>query len=79
MPNGEEIVNVVMGETGATGDIKNWRSQREKWSDGQKFQVNQAYLGELVIDKPPKKSRNQDISCEQKKENKQKGRKRIVA
>jgi hypothetical protein len=35
-------------------------------------------LGELVIDNPQKKSRNQDITCEQKPENQQKGRKRIV-
>jgi hypothetical protein len=78
MPNGKEIVNVVMGETGATGDIKIWRSQREEWSDGQKFPGNQAYLGELVIDNPQKKSRNQDITCEQKKENQLNARKRIV-
>jgi hypothetical protein len=78
MPNGKEIVNVVVGETGARGDIKIWRSQREEWSDGQKFQGNQAYLEELVIDNPPKKTRNQDITCEHKKENQQKGRKRIV-
>jgi hypothetical protein len=57
MPNGKEIVNVVVGETGATGDIKIWRSQREEWRDGQKFQGNQAYLGELVIDNPQKKTR----------------------
>ncbi len=76
MPNGKEIVNVVMGETGATGDIKIGRSQREEWSDGHKFPGNQAYLGELVIDNPQKKTRNQDITCEQKKENQQKGRKK---
>lgn len=28
MPNGKEIVDVVVGETGATADIKIWIKQR---------------------------------------------------
>jgi hypothetical protein len=28
MPSGKEIVDVVVGETGATADIKIWRNQR---------------------------------------------------
>jgi hypothetical protein len=28
MPSGKEIVDVVVGETGAMVDIKNWRKQR---------------------------------------------------
>ncbi|TAE84863.1 MAG: hypothetical protein EAZ60_06420 [Oscillatoriales cyanobacterium] len=28
MPNGQEIVDIVVGETGATADLKIWRSRR---------------------------------------------------
>jgi hypothetical protein len=35
-------------------------------------------LGELVIDPPAQKTRIQDITSEQKQENKKKARKRIV-
>lgn len=78
MPSGQEIVDVVVGETGAKVDIKIWRECRENWSESQKFQGDKAYVGEPAIDTPHKKTRSQDITPEQKKENQQKGRKRIV-
>ncbi len=38
MPNGKEIVHVVVGETGTTADIKIVRSRRKEWNPDQKFQ-----------------------------------------
>ncbi len=78
MPNGKEIVDIVVGETGATADIKIWRSRREEWNQEQRFQGDKAYVGELLIDTPHKKTPSKDITDTQKKGNKQKARKRIV-
>jgi hypothetical protein len=38
MPNRKEIVDVVVGETGTTADLKIWRSRRKEWNPEQKFQ-----------------------------------------
>ena len=78
MPNGKEIVDVVVGETGATADIKICRSRREEWNPEQKFQGDKAYVGELLIDTPHKKTRRKEITDAQKKANKQKAKKRII-
>ncbi|MEP6541992.1 transposase family protein [Microcoleus vaginatus GB1-A2] len=78
MPNGKEIVDVVVGEAGTTADIKIWRSRRKEWNPEQKFHGDKAYVGELLIDTPDKKSRSKDITDAQKKANKQKARKRII-
>jgi len=55
MPNGEEIVDVVVGETGTTAGIKIWRSRRKEWNPDHKFQGDKAYVGELLIDSRHKK------------------------
>ena len=77
MPNGKEIVDVVVGETGATADIKIWRSRRKEWDPEQKFQGDKAYVGELLIDTPHIKTRSKNITDAQKRANKQKAKKRI--
>jgi DDE superfamily endonuclease len=69
MPSGQEIVDVEVGETGATVDIKIWRSRQTEFSDSQRFQGDKAYVGEPQIDAPHKKTRSQDITPAQKKEN----------
>jgi len=71
MLNGEEIVDVVMGETGKTADIKIWRSRRKEWNPEHKFQGDKAYVGELLIDTRHKKTLSKDITDSQKKANKQ--------
>ena len=43
MPSGKEIVDVVVGETGATADIKIWRKQRALLETSQRFQGDKAY------------------------------------
>ena len=78
MPNGEEIVDVVVGETGTTADIKIWRSRRKEWNPEHKFQGDKAYVGELLMDTRHKKSRSKDITEAQKKANKQNVKKRII-
>ena len=78
MPNGKEIVDVVVGETGATADIKIWRSRRKEWNPEQKFQGDKAYVGELLIDTPHIKTRSKNITDAQKRANKQKARKKII-
>ena len=50
MPNGREIVDVVVGELGKTSDINIWRSSQEKLGKNQKFRGDKAYVGESAID-----------------------------
>ena len=77
MPSGKEIVDVVVGETGATVDIKILRNQRASLDTSQRLQGDKAYVGEPLIDTPHKKSRGRDITPGQKRENQLKGKKII--
>ena len=43
MPTGQEIVDVVVGKTGASSDIKIWRERAKELSETQKFQGEKAY------------------------------------
>lgn len=45
MPSGKEIVDIIVGETGATADIKNWINRRSELSPTQRFQGDKAYVG----------------------------------
>lgn len=78
MPSGSEIVDVVVGKTGATADITIWRERQSELSRAQKFQGDKAYVGEPRIDTPHKKSPGQDITTAQKKDNQSKAKTRIV-
>ncbi|MFB2891803.1 transposase family protein [Aerosakkonemataceae cyanobacterium BLCC-F50] len=78
MPTGKEIVDVVVGKPGATSDIQIWRERRTELSDNQKFQGDKAYVGEVAIDTPHKKTKSKSITVEQKQENQKKARKRVV-
>ena len=77
MPSGKEIVDVVVGETGATVDIKIWRKQRSSLEPSQRFQGDKAYVGEPLINTPHKKPRNRPLTPAQNRENKTKAQKRI--
>lgn len=57
MPNGKEIVDVVVGKTGATADINIWRKQRSSLEASQRFQGDKACVGEALINTPHKKPR----------------------
>lgn len=78
MPSGREIVDVEVGETGATVDIKIWRSRVTEFRESQRFQGDKAYVGEPRIEAPHKKTRSQDITEAQKQENLSRAKKRIV-
>jgi hypothetical protein len=77
MPSGKKIVDIIVGETGATADIKNLINRRSELSPTQKFQGDKAYVGELLIDTSYKKKRMRDITPAQKTENYSKAKKRI--
>ncbi|MDP8934651.1 MAG: transposase family protein [Cyanobacteriota bacterium] len=72
MPNGKEIVDVVVGETGAIADIKIWRKQRSSLETSQIFQGDKAYVGEPLINTPHKKTRQGVLTPAQERANKSK-------
>ncbi|MEL0588555.1 MAG: transposase family protein [Planktothrix rubescens PR222] len=78
MPNGKEIVDVAVGYTGATSDLKLWRERSEELGNNQKYRGDKAYVGETAINTPHKKPRNQEISLEHREENRLKAKQRIV-
>jgi hypothetical protein len=78
MPSGKEIVDVVVGETGATADITIWRKQRSSFAPSQRFQGDKAYAGEPLINIPHKKTRARPLTPAQNRANKSKAKKRIV-
>ena len=78
MPSGKEIVDVAVGYTGATSDLKLWRERREELGNHQKYRGDKDYVGETVINTPHKKPRNQEMSAEKQEENRLKDKQRIV-
>ncbi len=78
MPNGKEIVDVVVGYTGATSDITLWRERRQELGNNQKYRGDKAYIGETAINTPHKKPINQELSPQKKEENRLKAKQRIV-
>jgi hypothetical protein len=74
---GEEIVDVVVGESGPESEINLFKKQQKKFDKEQKFQGDQGDKGGERVDTPKKKKRNQKMSEEAKKENQQKAQKRI--
>jgi hypothetical protein len=45
MPTGKEIVDIIVGETGATADIKILINRRSELCPTQRFQGYKAYVG----------------------------------
>jgi DDE superfamily endonuclease len=78
MPSGREIVDVVVGKTGATADITIWRDRESELSRVQRFQGDQAYVGEPRIAPPHKKSPGEALTTAQQKDNQSKAKTRIV-
>ncbi|MCT7952123.1 transposase family protein, partial [Ancylothrix sp. C2] len=46
MPNGKEIVDVIVGYPGATSDLTLWRERRQELGNNQKYRGDKAYIGE---------------------------------
>lgn len=76
-PNGQEIVDVTVGEPGRTSDINIWREGQSKLGYSQKFQGDKAYIGEPQIETPHKKRKHQQLSSEAQEQNREKARQRI--
>jgi len=77
LPNGEDIVDIYLGQLGKTSDIILFREVRDKFDSKQTFIGDKAYVGEKAIITPHKKPRKTEISELQKAENKQLSSRRI--
>ncbi|MCT7986155.1 transposase [Laspinema sp. A4] len=77
LPKGEDIVDIKIGEKGPVSDIKIFKEQQKKFDPNQKFKGDKAYVGGVQISTPHKKPKNQELSLEQKEENKVLGANRI--
>ena len=77
LPEGQDIVDVTVGEFGKTSDINLFRQSLQKFDKKQNFIGDKAYKGEAAIITPHKKPRNGEITPEQKQENKSLSSQRI--
>jgi hypothetical protein len=57
LPEGNDIVDVILGEPGLTSDISQFRKAQAKFSERQKFRGDTGYQGEAQIATPHKKSK----------------------
>jgi hypothetical protein len=70
-------VDVVSGKPGPKSDINIFREQRKGFAPTQRFNGDQGDVGEPLIKTPHQKPKNQELSPEQKQENKDFSSKRI--
>lgn len=77
LPNGEDIVDVIVGKLGKTSDISLFRASRDKFDPKQKFLGDKAYKGDDAIATPHKKTKKTEITELQKQENKELSSRRI--
>ncbi len=78
LPNGAEIVDVTVGKPGPSSDINLFRARQAEFAANQKFKGDKGYIGEVQIETPHKKPKKQELTREQKEENKQISAQRIV-
>jgi hypothetical protein len=78
LPNGAEIVDVTVGQPGTSSDIKLFRARQSEFDANQRFKGDKGYIGEVQIETPHKKPKQQELTLEQKEENKQLSVKRII-
>ena len=76
-PNGQEIVDVIVGKPGPTSDINIWREGQSNLAPAQKFKGDKGYIGEVQIETPQKKPRARELSQEEKQKNREKASERI--
>ncbi|WP_243713890.1 transposase [Nostoc sp. 106C] len=77
LPNGKDIIDVAVGFPGPTSDINLFREQQKKFDSEQKFSGDKGYQGGQNITTPHKKKRKQQLTEQQKTENKILSSKRI--
>jgi DDE superfamily endonuclease len=78
LPNGEDIVDICVGQLGKTSDINLFRQTRDRFDFKQRFLGDKAYIGEDVITTPMKKPKKAELSELQKEANKQLSSRRIA-
>lgn len=77
LPKGRDIVDVVAGLPGPKSDINLFREQYKGFDPRQMFNGDKGYVGEPSIKTPHKKPKNQELTAEQKQENKEVSSERI--
>lgn len=70
LPEGKDIVDVIVGATGPTSDISLFRTQQSKFAVEQLFEGDKAYVGAAQITTPHKKPRQRELTKQQQAENK---------
>ncbi|MCC5651879.1 transposase family protein [Nostoc sp. XA013] len=70
LPEAKDIVEVVVGARGSTADIKMFRKSQEKFDKSQLFSGDKAYQGGENITTPHKRKPKQELTQQQKDENK---------
>lgn len=70
IPDGRDIVDVVAGKPGPKSDINLFREERSQFDPQQRFKGDKAYVGEALITTPIKKTKNRELTTEQKEQNK---------
>jgi len=79
LPNGKDIVDIVVGKPGPTSDINLFQEREKKLAGEQQFKGDKGYIGSEKINTPPhRKPKQGELSEEQKKENKDFSSERIV-
>ena len=78
LPKKVEIIDVTVGKPGPKSDINLFRERQTEFSSRQKFKADKGYLGSKQIETPHKKPKNQELTPEQKQENKQLSTQRII-
>lgn len=78
LPDGSDIVDVVVGEPGPKSDITLFRENRFCFDPRQRFKGDKADRGELLVTTPLKKPRNRELTSEQKQQNQEFSAKRIL-
>ena len=78
LPQGEDIVDVVVGLPWPASDINLLREQQKKLDSAQKFKGDKAYIGEKNVAAPHKKPKKRELSELQKQENKVFSSSRII-
>lgn len=77
LPEGKDIIDVAVGFAGPTSDINLFREQQKKFDAEQKFEGDKGYQGGKNITTPQKKKRKQQLTEQQKTQNKILSSKRI--
>lgn len=78
LPDGRDIVDVIVGEPGPQADVNLLRAQQPKFEAGQGFGGDKAYVGAPCTRTPHKKPRNASVPKAQRQANRAFAKRRIV-